>query len=82
MDEKLETLQESKVQISSFETKWNFLDMEVRWKVAVLESSVLAYVLSKQMKGHEMDESSEYVYSEMKEIEKSNKDLHEEVLYV
>lgn len=42
MDEKLETLQEIKAQITSFETKLNFLDMEVKLvkgTVAVLESS-------------------------------------------
>lgn len=83
VDEKLETLQEIKVQITSFETKLNLLDMEVKsvkGTVAVLESSV--NVLSKQMEERGMDESSIDVYSEMKEIEKSSKDLHKEMLYV
>lgn len=52
----------------------------VKGTVAVLESSV--NVLSKQMEERGMDESSADVYSEMKEIEKSSKDLHEEMLYV
>lgn len=83
VEENLETLQEIKAQIASFETKLNFLDMEVKSVkgiVAVLESSV--NVLSKQMKERGMDESSADVYSEMKKIEKSSTDLHEEMLYV
>lgn len=83
MDEKLETLQENKAQITSFETELNFLDMEVKLvlgTVAVLESSL--NVLSKQMEEREMDENSADVYSEMKEIENSSKDFYEEMLYV
>lgn len=50
----------------------------VKGTVAVIESSV--NMLSKQMKERGKDESS--ADSEMKEIEKSSKEFHEEILYV